>query len=81
MLTTHPLTVAPRQQIVMLNERHPSDLVFLPNVDHLDSGYVFLTQEYDRHVVTCYRWDPAAQLVLPVGQGRGTRRVQLRLAS
>jgi len=63
-LTTHPLTVAPRQQIVMLNDRHPSDLVFLPDVNRLDSGYVFFTQEYDRHVVTCYRWDPAAGLAL-----------------
>jgi len=63
-LTTQPLTVAPRQQIVMLNERHPSDLVFLPDVDLLDSGYVFITQEFDRHVVTCYRWDPAAGLAL-----------------
>jgi hypothetical protein len=50
-LTTHPLTVAPRQQIVMLNEQHPSDLAFLPDINHLDSGYVFITQEYDRHVV------------------------------
>ena len=63
-LTTHPLTVAPRQQIVMLNERHPSDVVFLPDVNRLDSGYVFLTREFDRHVVTCYRWDPAAGLAL-----------------
>jgi len=62
--TTDPLTVAPRQQIVMLNEQHPSDLVFLPDVNHHDSGYVFITQEYDRHVVTCYRWDPAAGLTL-----------------
>jgi hypothetical protein len=63
-LTTHPLTVAPRRQIVTLNERHPSDMVFLPDVNHLDSGYVFFTQEYDRHIVTCNRWDPAAGLVL-----------------
>jgi len=64
-LTTRPaLTVAPRQQIIMLNEQHPSDLVFLPDVNHLDAGYVFITQEYDRHVVTCYRWDPRAGLVL-----------------
>ena len=48
----------------MLNERHPSDVVFLPDVNRLDSGYVFLTQEFDRHVVTCYRWDPAAGLAL-----------------
>jgi hypothetical protein len=64
-LSTDPLTVAPRQQIVMLNEQHPSDLVFLPDVNQLDSGYVFITQEYDRHVVTCYRWDPTAGLTLP----------------
>jgi hypothetical protein len=64
-LPTRPaLTVAPRQQIIMLNERHPSDLAFLPEVNHLDAGYVFTTQEYDRHVVTCYRWDPRAGLVL-----------------
>lgn len=63
-LTTDPLTVAPMQQIVMLDERHPSDVVFLPDVNHLDSGYVFLTLEFDRHVVACYRWDPVAGLVL-----------------
>ena len=62
-LTTDPLTVAPMQQVVMLNERHPSDVVFLPDVDHLDSGYVFITQEFDRHVVTCFRWDPAGGMV------------------
>jgi hypothetical protein len=28
-LTTHPPTVSPMQQIVMLNERHPSDIVRL----------------------------------------------------
>jgi hypothetical protein len=60
-LGTHPLTVAPRQQIVMLNERHPSDVLFLPDVNRLDSGYVFLTREFDRHVVTCYRWDPGCR--------------------
>ena len=65
-LTTHPLTVAPMQQIVTLNERHPSDIVFLPDVNRLDSGYVFLTLEFDRHVVTCYRWSLAAGLV-PLG--------------
>lgn len=62
-LTTDPLTVAPMQQIVMLNERHPSDVVFLPDVNRLDSGYVFITQEFDRHVVTCFRWDPAGGMV------------------
>jgi hypothetical protein len=70
-LTTHPLTVAPMQRIIMLDERHPSDLVFLPDVNQLDAGYVFLTEEYDRHVVTCYRWDPHAGLVVlgSVAQG------------
>jgi hypothetical protein len=67
-LTTRPLTVAPmRQPITVLNERHPSDLVFLPEVNHLDAGYVFLTEEYDQHVVTCYQWDPHAGLV-PLGR-------------
>ena len=62
-LTTHPLTVAPMQRIIALNERHPSDLVYLPDVNHLDAGYTILTEEYDRHAVVCYRWDPHAGLV------------------
>jgi hypothetical protein len=62
--TTRPLTVAPMRQIVMLNERHPSDITFLPDVNGLDAGYVFVTLEYDRHAVACYRWDPRAGLRL-----------------
>jgi hypothetical protein len=62
-LTTNPLTVAPMRQILTLNERHPSDLVFLPEVNHLDAGYVFLTEGCDRRAVTCYRWDPHAGMV------------------
>jgi hypothetical protein len=62
-LDTQPLTVAPMRQIVMLDERHPSDIVFLPDVNGLDAGYVFVTLEFDRHVVACYRWNPAAGLV------------------
>lgn len=63
-LTARPLTVAPMQQLEPLNEQHPSDLVFLPDVNNLDAGYIFLTEEYDQHMVICYRWDPRRRLVL-----------------
>jgi hypothetical protein len=70
-LGTNPLTVAPRQQIVILDEQHPSDIAFLPDVNGRDAGYVFVTQEYDSHLVTCFRWNPAEGLASlgPVIQG------------
>ena len=68
---TNPLTVAPMKQIVMLDERHPADIDFLPDVNELDAGYVFVAEEYDRRRVTCYRWNPSGGLVSlgPVLQG------------
>ena len=56
-VTTHPLTVAPRHDIEMLVEQHPSDIVFLPDVQDADSGYLFVAEEFDAHVVSVHRWD------------------------
>jgi hypothetical protein len=66
-LDTDPLTVAPMEQLVKIDERHPADICFLPEVDDLDAGYLFVTEEFDSHYVSVYRWDPADGLAL---QGR-----------
>ena len=52
-----PLTVAKLQQTVLLREKHPSDICFLPDVDNLDAGYLFVTQEYTQHNLTVFRWN------------------------
>jgi len=66
-LETSPLTVAPMEQLLKLDERHPSDIAFLPDVNGLDAGYLFVTEEYDKRLVTVYRWAPGKDLV-PQGQ-------------
>jgi hypothetical protein len=66
-LDTDPLAVAPMEQLLELDERHPSDICFLPEVDGLDAGYLFVVEEYDNRWVSVYRWDPTQGLVL---QGR-----------
>ncbi|MGB7871596.1 MAG: hypothetical protein WBM01_25600 [Mycobacterium sp.] len=63
-LTTHPLTVAPLEQKLHLLEEHPDDICFLPDVDNLDSGYLFVTEEYDMRRVAVYFWQPMADLKL-----------------
>jgi hypothetical protein len=66
-LDTNPLTVAPMEQLLKLDERHPADICFLPDVDDLDAGYLFVTEEFDSHGVSVYRWEPFQELQL---QGR-----------
>jgi hypothetical protein len=70
-LSTNPLTVAPMKQLVMLDEQHPSDITFLPEVNGLDAGYLFVTEEYDQHRLVVYRWDPVNGLAVqgPIFQG------------
>jgi hypothetical protein len=58
---TKPLTVAPLKQLLPLDERHPSDVVFLPDVNNGDSGYIFVTEEYDQRRVAVYQWRPDSQ--------------------
>lgn len=57
-LETSPLTVAPMEQLLRIDEPHPSDIAFLPDVNNLDAGYLFVTEEYGKHRVIVYRWEP-----------------------
>jgi hypothetical protein len=62
---TSPLTVAPMIQLLDLDgEEHPSDIVFLPDVNGADAGYVFVTEEYQKHLVAVYAWSPGQDLLL-----------------
>ncbi len=63
-LTTNPLTVAPLEQKLHLLEEHPDDICFLPDMNNLDSGYLFVTEEYDMRRVAVYFWQPLADLRL-----------------
>jgi hypothetical protein len=63
-LETSPLTVAPMEQLLRLDDPHPSDIAFLPDVNDLDAGYLFVTKEYNRRRVTVYRWEPGQEFVL-----------------
>jgi len=63
-LETSPLTVAPMEQLLKLDERHPSDIAFLPDVNGLDAGYLFVTEEYDNRRLTVYRWQTGHDLVV-----------------
>src|SRR5262249_30514720 len=66
-LTTSPLNVALMAQLLPIDEQHPSDIVFLPDVNDLDAGYLFVTEEFVFHRVTVYRWEPGRDLAV---QGR-----------
>jgi hypothetical protein len=63
-LDTSPYTIAPMKQNVLIEERHPSDIVFLPEVNGLEAGYLFVTEEQVMRRLAVYRWDPAQGLVL-----------------
>jgi hypothetical protein len=45
-------------------EHHPSDITFLPDVNNLDSGYLFVTDEYDWKRLSIYHWEPSTKLSL-----------------
>jgi hypothetical protein len=62
---SRPLTVAPMQQLLPINEQHPSDICFLPDVDNLDAGYLFVTEEFSG-LLAIYAWDPV-RLLFPLG--------------
>ena len=63
-LTTNPLTVAPLEQKLYLFEEHPSDICFLPDINNLDSGYLFVTEEYNMRRMAVYCWQPQTDLRL-----------------
>lgn len=62
-LTTRPLQVAEMTQLIELPEQHPSDIAFLGDVNQLDTGYLFVTMSYDRHVVAVYFFEKGRPLV------------------
>ena len=53
---TSPLTVAPMRQLLRIDDPHPSDIVFLPDVNNLDAGYLFVAKEYRQRRVAVHRW-------------------------
>jgi len=61
---TDPPTVAPMEQLLRIDEQHPSDIEFLPDVNRADSGYLFVTKEFVERRVVVYRWTPGEDLVL-----------------
>jgi len=63
-LETSPLTVAPMKQLLMIDEQHPSDITFLPDVNYPDAGYLFVTEEYVHHRLTVYAWNPSQGLAV-----------------
>jgi|HubBroStandDraft_6_1064221.scaffolds.fasta_scaffold07914_2 hypothetical protein len=60
---TSPLQVAPMQHgLLKIDEEHPSDLEFLPDINYVDAGYLFVTEEFQRHRLVVYRWTPGQPL-------------------
>jgi hypothetical protein len=57
---TDPLTIAKLAQLLKITEEHPSDIVFLPDVNGLDAGYLFVTEEFTQHKLAIYSWKPHA---------------------
>jgi hypothetical protein len=66
-LETSPLTVAPVEELLRLDEPHPSDIAFLGDVNDLDAGYLFVAKEFDKRRVSVYRWAPGEEFA-PQGQ-------------
>jgi hypothetical protein len=60
---TSPLTVAPLAQLLLIDEQHPCDMVFLPEVNSADGGYVFVAEQ-NTHNLSVYRWAPSQDFVL-----------------
>ena len=61
---TSPAPRVPLVQAVTSADQHPSDIVFLPEVNELDAGYLFVTEEYNNHRLSVYRWKSGQDLVL-----------------
>jgi hypothetical protein len=46
-----PRAVAPQIEIIQTADEHPADIVFLQDINNADAGYLFVTEEYQSHVV------------------------------
>jgi hypothetical protein len=63
-LETSPLTVAPMEELLRIDDRHPSDIAFLSDVNNLDAGYLLVAKEFDKRRISIYRWAPRQELIL-----------------
>jgi hypothetical protein len=52
------------EELLRLDEPHPSDIAFLRDVNDLDSGYLFVAKEFDKRRVSVYRWAPGNEFAL-----------------
>ncbi len=48
----------------IVGDKHPADICFLPEVDNLDGGYLFVTREYESKSVAVYHYDLTGQDVV-----------------
>jgi hypothetical protein len=62
-LTTSPLTVAPLTQLLEIEDQHPCDMSFLPEVNNADAGYLFVAEQRTLQV-RVYRWSAAEGLAV-----------------
>jgi hypothetical protein len=62
-LSTEPLTVAPMSQLLEIEDQHPCDMAFLPEVGNADAGYLFVAEQRTQRV-RVYRWSPTDGLVV-----------------
>jgi hypothetical protein len=60
--TTSPLTVAPLVQLLEIEEQHPCDMVFLPDINNADAGYLFVAEQ-NTHNLSIYHWAPSSPFV------------------
>jgi hypothetical protein len=61
-LSGSPVDPVPRTQLLHIHEQHPSDIVFLGDVNRADSGYLFVAEESTSKRVEIYRWSPGHDL-------------------
>ncbi len=61
-VTGQGVTAPMEQRLLLADETHPSAIAFLPEVNHLDAGYLFVAKEYDGQKVTVYYWEPGSDL-------------------
>ena len=57
-----PRAVAPQIEIIKTSDEHPADIVFLQDINDADAGYLFVTEEFQSHVVAVYFWQMGQKL-------------------
>lgn len=51
-------------QLLAIGEQQPSDIEFLPDVEGVDAGYLFVIEKVVDKRAAVYRWSPSEGLVL-----------------